>query len=368
MNLKENNKKLFSILLISSIIFFILCISLIYFSNFEFAPHFSNRLVIAAISAVIYATILLIPIKSFESIPLYGFIAFAIISSFILLVRIPLFDIMSGDYVSFLSEWGVELKKYSGIDGLAQNIGNYNIPYMVILWLISKFQTADLYLIKLVSIAFDVMLAYYSMKLLQLKTKNVFSNLLLFSVIMILPTVLTNSSWWAQCDSIFTAFGLAGLYYACISKGKKSIIMFTLSFCFKLQGAFLFPLIPIFMILRKIKLKDLIMAPVTYFISILPALIAGRNFYNVFTIYFNQFDTYDSLTLSCPNIYTFFNDIYDKRITLSGMVLAGLFVLSLFIFLVFKNNKLDNEKIIFAALLLQFGLIMLLPRMHERYS
>ena len=50
------------------------------------------------------------------------------------------------------------------------------------------------------------------------------------------------------------------------------------------------------------------------------------------------------------------------------MVLAGLFVLSLFIFLVFKNNKLDNEKIIFAALLLQFGLIMLLPRMHERYS
>ena len=61
----------------------------------------------------------------------------------------------SGDYIGFLAPWIDYIRELGQFNSLKYNIGNYNVPYIVILTLISFFKCEPLYLIKFVSIIFD---------------------------------------------------------------------------------------------------------------------------------------------------------------------------------------------------------------------
>ena len=69
------------------------------------------------------------------------------------------------DYQTFLTVWVKRLGEQGGFHGLRWNIGNYNVPYLYFLALFSYSSIRDLYLIKLLSILFDVILAWGVMRL-----------------------------------------------------------------------------------------------------------------------------------------------------------------------------------------------------------
>ena len=64
------------------------------------------------------------------------------------------------DYQNFLTRWVRTIREQGGFEALRWNIGNYNVPYLYFLALFSYSSIRDLYLIKLLSILFDVLLAW----------------------------------------------------------------------------------------------------------------------------------------------------------------------------------------------------------------
>ena len=163
-----------------------------------------------------------------------------------LFIRLCFFDKVNTDYEWFLKVWVNYFRENGGIKGLGQSLGNYNVPYMVFLSLFSYSSVSDLYLIKLLSIFFDIILAFASALLAVRCGGSRKNQLITFFAVMFLPTVVLNSAYWGQCDSIYVSFALLGIAAALPDeKGKGhpalSVICIAVSFSFKLQAVFLMP-------------------------------------------------------------------------------------------------------------------------------
>lgn len=75
-------------------------------------------------------------------------------------LRALLLDYVTPDYETFLSQWAQAFRENGGFAAVRLPIGNYNAPYLYFLAAISYLPVPDLYLIKLFSILFDVVLAW----------------------------------------------------------------------------------------------------------------------------------------------------------------------------------------------------------------
>ena len=68
---------------------------------------------------------------------------------------------VTDDYRNFLSVWVDFFRTHGGLAALRAPVGNYNVPYLTVLALISGSSLPDLHLIKLFSILFDVLLGKF---------------------------------------------------------------------------------------------------------------------------------------------------------------------------------------------------------------
>jgi hypothetical protein len=76
------------------------------------------------------------------------------------------------DYTTFLAGWVQFFRNHGGFSALSQSVGNYNVPYLYFLAAFSYSSVSDLYLIKLLSVFFDIVLAWASMRLIGRFTKG----------------------------------------------------------------------------------------------------------------------------------------------------------------------------------------------------
>lgn len=120
-------------------------------------------------------------------------------------LRAAVFGYETLDYQNFLTRWVAFFRENGGFAALSEPVGNYNIPYLYFLALFSYFDIKDLYLIKLLSVFFDVLLAYAAMGLVSRFTKSPARRMACFISVLFLPTVFLNGSLWAQCDSSYVS-------------------------------------------------------------------------------------------------------------------------------------------------------------------
>ena len=85
-------------------------------------------------------------------------IAFVVFTALAIALRFACIDYESDDFRSFLSPWFSTIGN-AGLDGLKAQVGNYNIPYQIIIYLmtLTPFDALDSY--KLLSVIFDFALA-----------------------------------------------------------------------------------------------------------------------------------------------------------------------------------------------------------------
>ena len=283
-------------------------------------------------------------------------------------IRVALLGFASRDYNVFLSDWLQKMRGYEGFEALRVKIGDYNMPYLYFLFILSKLKLNDLVLIKWFSCLFDFVLAFFIMKCVEEKSENKVLRYGAFIVALATPTLLANSAYWGQCDSILAAFCVASFYFILKGNGKWATIMFALAFSFKLQAIFILPAFIVAVILKRIKLKELLLFPLTFIATLLPAIIVGRPIKDTIGIYFLQTTQYPELTLNAPSIFQLVSKKADfETFNFLGIMLAGLGALT-FIYLCFYfKDKIGKKQLVtifyLSALLLPF----LLPRMHERY-
>lgn len=270
----------------------------------------------------------------------------------------------SGDFIGCLNEWVTFYKENGGFHALKDFAGDYNVLYQYILIAISYFNVNCLYLIKLVSSVFDFVLAYGCMKCMEAVGADKRKQHLCFAVIILLPTILTNSSFWAQCDSIYTAFIVWSIYFLIRKNNPASIFCLAVAFAFKLQTVFIMPVYIVSFLKKEIKLREILVFPAAFLLTYLPALAFGKPISDIMKAYITQTTEYPLMVMNAPSIFTLLGiHEYNPSAEKVFIGIAAVYVL-IVIFAVLKNKHGDILKI---SLLFVMGIPFFLPHMHDRY-
>ena len=283
--------------------------------------------------------------------------------------RAAVFDYETLDYQNFLTKWVDFFRTHGGFRALRYSVGNYNIPYLYFLALFSLSSIRDLYLIKLLSTFFDVLLAWAAMKLLARFTRR--SGVLLgcFFAALCLPTVFLNSAVWAQCDSSYTALALLAIALALEDKPLRSMLCLTLAFGFKLQAVFVMPVFAVLWLYGKLNWKHFLLFPVFYTLLVLPAVLMGRPFLETLTLYFSQTGSIGAgLNYNSSSVFAIFRNVQDaERAARLAILAAFAFMLLILLVCAVCRRRLNDRAVLGAALLFAVGIPFLLPHMHDRY-
>ncbi len=289
------------------------------------------------------------------------------ITTFAVVARAGFFPQVSGDYTNFLSDWFDAIKNAGGIFGIGLDIGDYTPPYLYILALLTYLPISSLASIKLVSCIFDFILAFTALKTVFHLTKKSTYAIAAYTAVLFCPTVVLNGAAWAQCDAIFTAFLLLSFYAVLKNRPLQCCIWFGIAFSFKLQAIFFAPIFLYLWLRGKVKLRHLFAIPAVFVASVIPAWLAGRDFFDLLFIYFNQAGQYKNLSKNAPSIWSLLADTQNSGASLFGVMLAGTVVL-LFLYWLWNAHKSPSDDILLGAVLFLLLVIpFLLPHMHERY-
>lgn len=301
-----------------------------------------------------------------KNVIIIGFIAVSIMG---LILRIVFFNAETADYSYFMRSWIDQLASYKGLSGIGENIGEYNVPYMLFLNIIARTPFNDLYEIKTLSVIFDYVGAFAVMKLISCICNTKFitlKNLAAYSVCLFSPVFFLNSAYWAQCDFIYVSALLICMYFMIKEKHNLSMTFFGIALSLKLQAVFFLPVIIIYYFSsKKMNAKSFLFIPIVYFIAVCPALFAGRGFKDTFLIYFRQTSIYETLTMECPNIFVFMSGDYDM-FKKAGIIIA-FSILGIGAVICIYKKLYSCQDIVMTAIWSTMICIYFLPSMHERY-
>lgn len=281
-----------------------------------------------------------------------------------MLARMSFIERSSGDYDIYLADWIDRLAAGSFSAGMQANIGEYNVLYQYILFVITRLGVPALYAVKAVSFIGDAFLAGAAAKLAGKR-----NGLLAFGAVLLLPTIVLNGGMFAQCDSLYAACALWGLALALDGKPGPSAACFALSLAFKLQSAFLLPIVIVLWAGGKLRVREVLIFLLTLLIVMLPALLGGKSLANILGVYTAQTGLYTGLNYNAASFFGLMEtaglDVYAYGNF--GLALAFGACALLVIAGVRRAQEMTDGETVRLALLMVLLIVFLLPRMHERY-
>lgn len=292
-----------------------------------------------------------------------------------MIIRYSFREIISNDAYWCLLPWYDVIKENGGIYALGSQVGDYNMLYQFIIAVFTYLPIEPLSAYKLLSCIFDYLLAaamgyfvyFFSEK------DRILKGTMAYMLVLMSPIVFLNSSYWGQCDAIYTFFCVASLLVFCKEKYPLTFVLYGVAFAFKLQAVFLLPFFLFaYFVKKKFRVLYFGLIPVMMVILSIPGLIMGRSIAEVFTIYLNQTGSYKSITMNYPTFWNLLQSanmdafyIYMKKpaIALTVVVIALLMVAW-----IVKKVPMTTRNMIYMAFLLAYTCVLILPSMHERYG
>jgi Gpi18-like mannosyltransferase len=265
--------------------------------------------------------------------------------------------------------WHDQLEQAGGWRGLGESIGNYNAPYMYLLWFASVLPLPLLIAVKLVYAVFDLLLAFFVFRLVEMR-RGRRAGIAAALITILLPTVVINASIWGQIDSIWASFAVGGVWMLARGRGWWGVTLCTLSLAFKPHGIFIFALVALLVLAGRLRARTLLTVPAVWLALSLPALLLGRSPGELFTIYSldRQSRIIDELTDRAPSVFAFLEGT--RRLDTArhlGYVLTAALVLGIFLVVIARRARLDETRIVTVAALFAILIPFGLPGMHERY-
>ncbi len=297
-----------------------------------------------------------------------------------MLIRVCLLNVISPDYTDFLELWFNEIKASGGLKGLGTSVGNYNFLYQTMIALLTYLPIPCLYSYKLLSIVFDVTLAFavwlYA-KNIFFGGKNTWQSVAAWSLVWLVPTVFIDSAAWSQCDAMYATFCILTIYY--LQKEAKhhyiaAFVLYGLALSFKLQAIFILPFILFFYFKKKnFSILNFIAVPITMLACSIPCLIAGRPVSQLFSLYKGQVTEYSGkLSYFYPGIWLVYYEQSDYNLYINyrnaAILLAVAAIAAMMIFWIVRKFETSEKNLLYMAFLLTFTTVMFLPAMHERYG
>lgn len=284
-------------------------------------------------------------------------------------------DFLSGDMEAFLIPWFDEIRSKGGISGLECQVGDYNLLYQSIIALLTYIDMKSLYLYKLLSCFFDYCLAFCGALLIcKIKNANWRKDYLFeiaFCAILFLPTIVLNSSYWGQCDSIYTTFLVWVIYFLMDKKNCFAFIFLGIAFSFKLQTIFLLPLLfYLYFAVKQFSILNFGYTLLVFWASGALGYWEGRHFNEPFSLYLSQTETYPRMYMNLPSFWLLVGNDYNSLKSFAmilTLILLGLGLMFILHQVLDRKVSLGNQKILILAAWTVWTCVMFLPGMHERY-
>ena len=284
-------------------------------------------------------------------------------------IRVILRVVITDDWLMYWDPWISDLKEM-GFSYLATDRYDYAPTFVYILWAISRLPINPMTAYKGLHCVLDFVAAGILGKMIWKVTGSKRKGILSYGLFLIVPTIWANSALWAQCDIIFMTFLLLCFYYLFEDRPCKAMFFYGMAFVFKLQSLFIFPFLVILWVNKKVDLKHFLWIPALYFLSIVPAWIAGRPLMDLINIYMAQGaqDVW-SLSIKWPNIYQIIgNQFFLLEYASAGTwLILGILMVILYA-MAQKRYRITNEFIVQMALFFAILTPWFLPHMHERYG
>lgn len=284
-------------------------------------------------------------------------------------IRVILRVVITDDWLMYWDPWISDLKEM-GFSYLATDRYDYTPTFVYILWAISRLSINPMTAYKGLHCVLDFVAAGILGKMIWKVTGSKRKGILSYGLFLIVPTIWANSALWAQCDIIFMTFLLLCFYYLFEDRPCKAMFFYGMAFVFKLQSLFIFPFLVILWVNKKVDLKHFLWIPALYFLSIVPAWIAGRPLMDLINIYMAQGaqDVW-SLSIKWPNIYQIIgNQFFLLEYASAGTwLILGILMIILYA-MAQKRYRITNEFIVQMALFFSILTPWFLPHMHERYG
>ncbi len=284
-------------------------------------------------------------------------------------IRVILRVVITDDWLMYWDPWISDLKEM-GFSYLATDRYDYTPTFVYILWAISRLPINPMTAYKGLHCVLDFVAAGILGKMIWKVTRSKRKGILSYGLFLVVPTIWANSALWAQCDIIFMTFLLLCFYYLFEDRPCKAMFFYGMAFVFKLQSLFIFPFLVILWVNKKVDLKHFLWIPALYFLSIVPAWIAGRPLMDLINIYMAQGaqDVW-SLSIKWPNIYQIIgNQFFLLEYASAGTwLILGILMVILYA-MAQKRYRITNEFIVQMALFFAILTPWFLPHMHERYG
>ena len=301
----EQSSRKRSLLIVSGLTLSLFFLQNIFVGRLEHAGSMPQVMGLSALFALVYAVAMAVFV--WLERPGKGMLFFTgMFMAVTMLARVSMLDFITADYNSFLSLW-LSIFREGGPAMLAENVGDYNLIYQYFLLLITMTPLHDLYLIKLISVAFD-----YALALVMMRAAGRFgtekAKLPVLMLMLVFPTVLLDGACWGQCDSLYAFFIVLSLYMLATDRPTRSAIALSIAFSFKLQTIFVFPVVLLGLLHKRFNWRHALAFFAAYIVTMIPALLAGRPFLDALSVYANQSmgQYYDRLTYGAPTLYMFF--------------------------------------------------------------
>ena len=288
---------------------------------------------------------------------------------------------VSEDMTYCLKPWFEQMRTAGGLSALTNQVGDYGLLYQTLISLMTYLPIQAVVQYKLVSSIFDVTLAlmaaavYRDVRLSSMTANSQTltcvrrQSWLVAAVVWLLPTVLLNSSYWGQCDSMYATCCLATIYLLRREKFAGAFVMLGLAFACKLQTVFILPIIGVYYLVKKrFSLIWLLLSIVVMWLSGIVAFAYGRSLLAPIMIYIGQVGHYEEMYMGFPSAWMLVGNDYWSLRWFAILLTVAVLGVGLWYCLNRKNVVLKSERYYAVAAWFMWSMLLFLPSMHDRYA
>lgn len=279
---------------------------------------------------------------------------------------------ITADFETCLIPWSAAMKTGQGPKILLSYDGDYNMPYITVLWLLNYLPGRTIVKVKLFSVLFEylgavaagLIAAYFAEE----GKKELWFTMACVAVLFY-PSAVLNGAWWGQCDFIYVAFLLYMIFALLKRRYGIAMVLLGCAFSFKLQAVLILPVLLIFWWKkRSFSGAYFLLVPVMMEVLCIPAILGGYSVFIPFSVYTRQLGRYPYMYVFYPNFWALFREapyyIFSSVAILSIVAGLGIFAVAV----IRKKSAISEKQWMEFAVWSIFFMMCFLPCMHERYG
>lgn len=279
---------------------------------------------------------------------------------------------ITADFETCVIPWSAAMKTGQGPKILLAYDGDYNMPYITVLWLLNYLPGRTIVKVKLFSVLFEY-LGAVAAGLIAAHFAEEGKRELWFTAactaVLFYPSAILNGAWWGQCDFIYVAFLLYMIFALLKKRYGAAMILLGCAFSFKLQAVLILPVLLIFWWKkRSFSVAYFLLAAVMMEVLCIPAILGGYSVFIPFSVYTRQLGRYPYMYVFYPNFWALFREapyyIFSNVAILSIIAGLGIFAVAV----IRKKTEISGRQWMEFAVWSIFFMMCFLPCMHERYG